>query len=576
MRMNNLLLKTRKNPPKNSEMPSHQFLIRGGYINQVSSGIYTYLPLGFKVKTNIENIIREEMNKINGQEISMPVVHPAELWKATKRFDEVGKELLRFKDRRGKDHVIAMTHEETAVDLFKQNISSYKELPFTVYHFQTKFRDELRSRGGLLRVREFTMKDAYSYHRNQESLEKTYSQVHKAYENMFKRAGLNDFVSVESAVGAMGGNKAHEFIAINEMGEDSIIRCTDCSYRANIEVGETAIKDYPEEPKKLEKIHTPEAKTIDDLCKFLDISREKTAKAVFFKNDEKIYFLLIRGDLEINENKIKEALKVPELSYAEEEDIKSIGAEPGYASPIGINNENVEIYIDESLMNTNNLVTGANETNYHYKNFNIKRDLDKNKYEVVSIYKVKDGDKCPRCNGTLKFENGIEIGNIFQLGYKYSKSTNTTYLDENGKAQNFIMASYGIGIGRLMATIIEDNHDEYGPIWPITVSPFDVHIVAINLDNKKVKNEAEKIYRKLKENNINVIFDDRDERAGVQFNDADLIGAPFRLTVSSRNLKDSKIEFKRRDEDNSQKLDKSNIIKEIIDKVEKEYDKYSL
>ena len=575
MKMNNLLLKTRKNPPKDSEMISHQYLIRGGYVNQVASGIYTFLPLGFKIKTKIENIIREEMNKSGGQEVSMPVVHPGKLWKLTKRFYEVGNELLRFKDRRGKDHVLAMTHEETAVDIFRQNISSYKELPFIIYHFQTKFRDEPRSRGGLLRVREFTMKDAYSYHKNQKSLDKTYWELHEAYENIFRKNGLNDFISVESAVGSMGGNSAHEFIAINNQGEDSIIRCDSCNYRANVEVAESRIESYKENPDKLEEIHTPNTKTIKELSEFLDIPEHKTAKAVFLKDEDKIIFILIRGDLNINENKVMEATKVPELIYASDEEIKNIGAAPGFASPIGLeSSENLEILIDESILNSNNLVTGANKKDYHYKNFNIERDLDKSNYKIVSVYESREGDSCPKCDGILHVENGIEIGNIFQLGYKYSKSTNSTYLDKDGEEKHFLMCSYGIGIGRLMATIIEDNHDNYGPIWPITVSPYEVHIVAINLDNDEVKKEADNLYSTLIDNNIDVIYDDRNERAGVQFNDADLLGVPLRLVVSSRNLKDNKIEFSYRGEKETQKIDREKIVDFIKNKIAEEYKKY--
>lgn len=574
MRLSNMLLKTLKNPPKDSEMPSHQYLIRGGYLNQVSSGIYTYLPLGFKVKTKIENIIRDEMIKAGSQEVSMPVVHPAKLWKKTNRFNDVGKELLRFQDRRGKDHVLAMTHEETAVDIFKQNISSYKELPFSIFHFQTKFRDELRSRAGLLRVREFVMKDAYSYHRDQESLDKKYKEFYKAYENIFNRVGLKDFVSVESAVGAMGGDKAHEFIAINEMGEDSIIRCSDCDYRANIEVAEGKIKEYKEEPKELKKVETPNTKTIEEVAGYLDIPVHKTAKAVFYKKDKEIYFIIIRGDLEVSENKVTELVGKQELEYATDEDIRKIGAEPGYASPIDIEkNDNLKILIDESVIKDNNLVTGANEKGFHYKNFNVERDLNEDNYEIVSVYEVEEGHKCSKCGGELQIENGIEIGNIFQLGYKYSKSTDTTYLNEQGKAENFLMASYGIGVGRLLATIIEDNHDDYGPIWPISVAPFEVHISALNLSKDAVKEEANKLYKDLKDIGVDVVFDDRDERAGVQFNDADLIGAPIRLLVSKRNINDNVVEMKKRSENDAEKIDRDKVLEIVKKTIKEEYKK---
>ena len=550
MRMSHFVGKQLKEDPKDAQMVSHKFLIRGGYIRQLSTGIYSFLPLGFRVKMKIEEIIREEMNAVGGQEVVMPVVHPADIWKETGRFDAIDESLLRFKDRSDKDHVLAMTHEEAAVHLVRNDVNSYKQLPFMIYQIQTKFRDEARSRGGLIRVREFTMKDAYSFHADIACLEAYYAVMHEAYMRIFRRSGLKNFISVQSDSGIMGGGISHEFMSVNPAGEDTLFLC-ECGYNANREIadgrlpGKVSHSDLP-----LEEVATPGKKTIQDVCDLLKITPDQTAKCVFYTSEKGLILVVIRGDREVNETRLKAHLQIEKLSYADDKTIRNCGAVPGYASPLGLDNEKLAIVLDASV-SEGSYVCGANKENTHMRHFTPSRDMKNIPHTKASVYTTMEGDLCPECSKPLSMARGIEIGNIFQLGTKYSAPMKALFLDEKGESREMIMASYGIGVGRLMATVIEDNHDDYGPIWPAAVAPFHVHLNALNLKEEKVRKTAEALYDAFVQNGIDVLYDDRDERPGSQFSDADLIGAPLRVIVSTRNLEKGEVEIKRRGEKSS-------------------------
>lgn len=576
MRMTELIGKRIKEDPKDAKITSHKFLIRGGYIRPVSAGVYSLLPLGKKIAEKIEKIIREEMNSIHGQEILMPVSLPAELWKESGRYEQIHDELLRFKDRNDKEMLLAMTHEEAVVHLVRSEVNSYKQLPFMVYQIQTKYRDEARPRGGMIRVREFTMKDAYSFHENQESLNDYYQEVYDAYVRIFNRLGMNEVVSIKSDSGMMGGAVAHEFMAITESGEDTVFMSEDKSYRANREI---AVAEYDFEggtPLELEIVSTPGKETIEEVSEYLGVGRKNTGKAVFYVNEkEELIFVMIRGDFEVNETKLKNHLGASVLNFADDEKIKSVGAHPGYASPLALDHKKVRIVVDPSVEGTANLVVGANKENYHYKNFNLQRDLPD--AEIVDISTVREGDVCPVTGTPLREYKGIEVGNIFQLGTKYSLPMGCNFLDKNGKSHPMVMGCYGIGIGRAMAAVIEQSHDHFGPVWPVSIAPYELHLCALNYKKDDVRNNADNLYEKLKEAGIDVLFDDRGEKAGFMFNDADLIGVPFRIIVSPKTLKEGKIEFKRRGCRDGELLPvDGNLIKTVKNKIKSEFEKYRL
>ena len=546
MRLSRLVGHRYKERPGEAVLDSHAFLLRGAYARQVANGIYSLLPPGLRVARKIEQIIREEMNRIDGQEVLMPVVMPRELWEESGRYQAVGSELLRFRDRTGHDMVLGMTHEEAVVHLCRHEISSYAQMPFMVYQIQTKFRDEPRSRGGLIRVREFTMKDAYSFHTSQQDLEQYYMQCYRAYQRIFARAGIPEVVAVLSDTGMMGGKVAHEFILLTDAGEDTIVTCPKCGYLANQEVATGRVQGYPAEPLPLEKVHTPDKKTIEEVAAFLGVEPRQTAKVVFYETDEhgKLVVLLIRGDIEVNEMKLAKIIRAVPVP-ADEAKITAAGSVAGFASPMSLDPKRCRIVVDKTIAESNNLVTGANETDYHYKNFNLSRDLPG--VETVDVGQVREGDGCPQCSGTLTLSRGVEVGNIFQLGTKYSEAMGMTYDDEAGAVKVPIMGCYGIGVGRLVSSIMEVRRDEYGPKWPMSVAPWQVHLNALRFNVEEVKTTAEALYTELQAADIDVVFDDRDERPGVQFADADLLGVPVRLIVSERNLKNNQIEFKRRD-----------------------------
>jgi prolyl-tRNA synthetase len=543
--MSKLVGRRIKEDPRDAQTISHKLLIRGGYVRPVSAGIYSLLPLGKRIVDKVEKIVREEMDRIAGQEVLMPVVLPAELWEESGRYQSVGSELLRFKDRNEKEMLLGMTHEEAVVHLLRSEVNSYKQLPVMLYQIQTKYRDEARPRAGLIRVREFTMKDAYSFHTSQECLEEYYKEAHEAYVRIFKRLGMLECISIESNSGMMGGKVSHEFMAVSENGEDTIFISPDGSYKANREVATAAWKYEKSEVLELEKVHTPEKKSIEDVAGFLGMKPENTGKAVFYKDGENnLIFAMIRGDFDVNESKLQNFLRVGELTFADDELIKSCGAEPGFASPLSLDHSKVRIVVDNSIAGSSNLVVGANEADYHFKNFNMERDLPD--AEVTDIATVREGDPCPLTGEPLLLKRGIEVGNIFQLGTKYSEVMNCCFLDQNGKSHPMIMGCYGIGIGRSMAAVCEQSFDNWGPIWPVSIAPYQVHICSLNPKKDGVGEAADKLYEEIQAEGLEVLYDDRGEKAGFMFNDADLIGIPFRLIVSPKTLPEGKVEFKRR------------------------------
>ena len=577
MRMSKMLGRRIKEDPKDAKTISHKFLVRGGYIRGVSAGIYSMLPLGMRIIEKIEAIIREEMNRIDGQEVKMPVVLPAELWEESGRYQTVGEELLRFKDRNDKPMILGMTHEEAVVHLVRTEITSYKQLPVMAYQLQTKYRDEARPRAGLIRVREFTMKDAYSFHTSQEDLEKYYERAHEAYERIYQRVGMKHVVSIKSNSGMMGGSVSHEFMSIADCGEDTIFLSPDMkSYKANREIAVSALKFEKTGPEKpLEKVHTPGQKTIEEVAKFLGVKADQTGKAVFYAGpDGKLIFVLIRGDFEVNETKLQNHLGISELKFANDDQIRAAGAVPGFASPVGIDPSKAVIVVDPSAAGTSNLVVGANETDYHYVNFNYGRDLKD--ADVVDIAAVREGDPCPVTGQPLLMKRGIEVGNIFQLGTKYSKPMNCNYLDKDGKSHPMIMGCYGIGVGRTMASVVEDSHDDYGPIWPMSIAPYQIHLCALNPDKDGVGAAAEKLYDELNKLGVEVLFDDRGEKAGFMFSEADLIGIPFRAIVSPKSLAQGKVEFKLRTSRDAELLPVEDAAKILAEKVRAELEKYKL
>lgn len=552
MRMSQLFGQTLRQPPAEVEVSSHKLLLRAGFIRQLAAGIFSYLPLAKRSLTKIENTMREEMNAIGGQEMTMPVVHPAEVWQKTGRWYQIGSEMGRFRDKNHRDMVLAMTHEEVVADLTQNEVHSYRQLPMLIYHIQTKWRDDPRPRAGLIRVREFTMKDSYSLDKDWDGLDKQYRSHYQAYFNIFHRCGL-PVVAVKSDVGMMGGKMAHEFMYLTPVGEDTLLICDQCRYSANRQIAIFQKSLHPKESAlPLEKVATPDIKTIESLAEFLYIPQSKTAKAVFMiattfdeNNKECFVFALVRGDMEVNETKLANAIKAKELRPATEEEIVSVGAVPGYASPIGL--QNIFVVVDDVIPKSSNLVTGANEEGFHLCNVNYERDYTAN--IITDIAAAQDGDACPQCGSPMKSVRGVEVGNIFKLGTRYSDATHCTFLDKDGKEKPVIMGSYGIGSGRLLGCIAEEHNDNNGLIWPITVAPYHVHIVTITEKDKRddISNMAAKLYQELQEVHIEVLYDDRDEKPGIKFKDADLIGLPLRLTISPRSLDQGGVELKRRD-----------------------------
>ena len=563
MKLEKLVGERFKERPADCVIDSHAIMVKGGYIKYMANGIYSsYLPLR-RIVRKIEQILREEMDKIDGQEVQFPVVMPASLWDESGRYDSIGDELLRFTDRNNAKMVLGMTHEEAAVHLVREYAQSYTKYPFMIYQIQTKFRDEARPRAGLIRVREFTMKDAYSFHTSPEDLEQYYEKCHAAYERIFERVGVPEVVSVKSDSGMMGGNISHEFMLLTPVGEDSIVLCDSCDYRANMEAAEN-ISDIARDAESaaLEKVYTPNVHTIEDVCNFFGDETKNSCKAVVYQQnvDDKYVVLFIRGDLEVNETKLVNFLgeQVHAAVITEE-----CGLNAGYIGPVNlkVNGDAVVLY-DKSLEGRNNLSCGANEAEHHYKGLDMERDVPNAEYHDFA--KIQEGGICPKCGKkTVKISRGIEVGNIFQLGTKYTKSMNMTYVDANGESKTPIMGCYGIGVGRLAASVCEAHHDEYGPIWPKAIAPWQVHLCAVRVDDEEVRAYADKLYEDLQNAGIEVIYDDRSVRAGVMFADADLLGIPLRIIVSPKNMKQGVVEVASRDKTLKTQIPLENVMEEI-------------
>lgn len=562
MKVVNLLGERYKEAPSSCHVNSHKFMIRGGYMKNVSSGIYTLLTPAKRMVRKIENIIHDEMEKIGGQEVLFPVVMPATLWKESGRYENIGSELARFVDRNGNEMVLGMTHEEAAVHLAKNIANSYTNYPFMIYQIQTKFRDEPRARAGLIRVREFTMKDAYSFHTSQEDMDAYYQKCFHAYENIYKRIGAQNVIAVKSDAGMMGGNVSHEFMLLSDIGEDSIAICTTCDYQSNIEVAENIVTPRPKETiSPLTKINTPAITSIDDLCKLLDIKASAVCKAVLYRTEssEKDVVVFIRGDLEVNETKLRNYLQedIHPLSATENDTITY-----GFVGPLE-NNGNLIHVFDTSLKDAYNLVCGANEMDYHYTGLHMERDVKISEFRDYA--KISKQSICPKCgNHTITIRNGIEVGNIFQLGTKYTESMNMTYLDNNGQEQHPIMGCYGIGVGRILASVCEESCDAYGPIWPMAIAPWQVQICYLQNEDEQVRETADALYEELQKKHIEVLYDDRDIRAGAMFAEADLFGIPIRVVVSKKNYDNGVIEVSTRDKELKTTFEIKKAVEELI------------
>ena len=545
MLMSKLVGERTKTAPSDAVIKSHSLMIRAGYMKLVANGIWSLAMPAKRIARKIENIIREEMDAVEGQECMFPVVMPREMWEESGRYSSIGDEMVRFKDRNGRDYVLGMTHEEAAVQFARDAVNSYQQLPFMIYQIQTKFRDEGRARGGLIRVREFTMKDAYSFHISQEDLEKYYVRVYDAYNRIFKRIGMRNFISVLSDSGMMGGAVSHEFMLLTDIGEDTLVICPECDYKSNMEVAKCMPEAYPaEEPGAIEEVYTGDAKEISEVTAYLgDIPAEKTVKAVCYniKGDAvRTVLCFIRGDLEVNEAKLKKIVRA-EVVPANLNDSALVA---GNIGPVGLDAENVTVVIDASLKGAVNMVTGANKEGYHLKNVCEGRDF---KASDADVAKVKEGARCPVCGAPLKVKNGIEIGNIFQLGTKYTASMGMTVLNKEGKAVNPIMGCYGIGVGRAIASIAEERADEKGLNWPMSVAPWHVYLCALRVDDAEVRAKAEALYKEMQAAGIEVIYDDREASPGFKFSDCDLMGIPLRVVISPRSLASGEVEIKIRE-----------------------------
>lgn len=564
MKVNSLLGERFKTAPADCTIESQALMVRGGYMKSVGTGLFSLYMPGKRIAKKIENIIREEMDRIDGQEVMFPVVMPGALWQESGRYTSIGSELLRFKDRNGIDMVLGMTHEEASVHLARDAAQSYQKYPFMIYQIQTKFRDEPRSRGGLIRTREFTMKDAYSFHTSYEDLERYYDICYHAYERIFARCGADNVIAVKSDSGMMGGKISHEFMLLTEIGEDTLVICDECGYRSNMEVADSIVENESGDIEELEKVHTPSQKTIEEVTSFLGKDAKASCKAVLYQRnaDDSLVIVFVRGDLEVNETKLRNHLKTevhPAIVNAD------MGICAGFIGPMNLPSD-ITVVFDESLKGINSLICGANEENYHYKGFNISRDLGE--VEYVSVAKAYDGGICPVCGKhSISIKRGIEVGNIFQLGTKYTESMGMQYLDKNGELQYPIMGCYGIGVGRLIASVCQVKHDKFGPIWPISIAPWQVHLCAIRVDDPRVKETADKLYEELKKIGVEVIYDDRNVSAGVMFSDADLLGVPVRMIVSPRTLERGAVELSARDKSFQMDLNPETAAKEAKAKV---------
>ncbi len=568
MKLDKLVGERFKERPSDCVVDSHALMVKGGYMKRVANGIFSMNPPLKRVTKKIENIIRYEMDRIDGQEVLFPVVLPAGLWEESGRYESVGSELLRFRDRSDAPMLLGMTHEEAAVHLVKEFGNTHNRYPFMIYQIQTKFRDEARPRAGLIRVREFTMKDAYSFHLTQEDLEAYYEECLEAYNRIFKRAGIPETITVASDAGMMGGKVAHEFMLPTPIGEDYLAICSHCDYTANMEVAQTIVKNASVPMEALTKVHTPNAKTIEEVCTFLGSDVKQSCKAVVYQKnvDDSYVIVFTRGDMDVNEIKLKNYLgeEVYPAIITEESGIVA-----GFIGPVNFAG-NATLLFDISLEGIDSLVIGANEVDYHSTGFNVERDYGEVTY--VDLSKILENGICPKCGQeTIQLSRGIEVGNIFQLGTKYTESMNMTYTDENGDVKYPIMGCYGIGVGRLAASVAEAHHDDYGPIWPITIAPWEVHLCCLRSDDAETKDFADNLYKAMKDEGIEVIYDDRQVRPGFMFSDADLLGVPVRVVVSPRNLKESVVEISTRDKAIQMKVPTDRVMHEIKGLIEELY-----
>ena len=563
MRFSKLISKTQKEIPADADTASHQFMIRAGMIRQLSAGVYSYLPLALRSIKKIENIIRDEMDKAGGQEVPLPVLQPKELWDKSGRGEAFGKILFSVLDRKERELVLGPTHEEVMADLAGYFVKSYRDLPVMLYQIQTKFRDEPRPRGGLIRVREFTMKDLYSFDLDEKGLDDSYQRMRQAYQNIYRRTGL-PVIMIEADSGAIGGKDSSEFMAINDCGEDVIIYCEKCGYAANSEKAKSIkLPGFAARPEPMEEVHTPDQKTIEEVASFLSVKPVRTLKAVFYYADGEIVFVAIRGDIEVNEIKLKNLLKVNELRLATNEEVEGAHLVAGSASPVGL--KDIKIIVDEAIKNGTNYVAGANKPDYHIKNVNFPRDFTADIVADISL--AMAGDVCIECGTTLKSVRGIEVGHIFKLGTALAEKMGAYYTDAKGNAKPIVMGSYGIGVGRLLASVAEASHDEKGFIWPLSIAPYEVYLCPLFLENEKVAQAAERLYNELTECGIEVLFDDRDDSPGVKFNDADLLGIPLRVTISPKTLDKDSVELKWRAEKSAELVAVSDIVAKLKELV---------
>ncbi|WP_346916629.1 proline--tRNA ligase [Clostridium sp.] len=563
MKLSKMLISTLREVPGEAEIASHQLMLRAGMIRKSATGIYTFMPNGVRVLKNVENIVREEMDRAGAQEFLASALIPADLWQESGRWDVMGPEMVRVKDRNGRDFCLGPTHEEVFTDLARNEIKSYKQLPLNLYQIQTKYRDERRPRFGVMRSREFIMKDAYSFDKDNEGLDISYMKMYEAYNKIFTRCDL-EFSAVEADSGAMGGSGSAEFMVKSDIGEDEIAFCTSCNYAANTEKATSKLEEVEREvEKELKKTETPNVRTIEELVAFFNTNDKKFAKTLIYKADDKVVGVMVRGDRSLNETKVSNALGgVMELEMADAETVlNATSAEIGFAGPIGLK---VDILlVDEEVTRMSNFIVGANDTGYHYENVNHGRDFE----GIVGDYKlVSEGDMCPKCGSAINIRRGVEVGHIFKLGTKYSESMGANYLDENGKSVPLVMGCYGIGVNRTVAAIIEQHHDENGIIWPMAVAPYKVIIMPANVKNEEQMKMAEKIYEDLKSRGIDVLLDDRNERVGVKFKDSDLIGVPIRVTVGKKIVEDI-VEFKLR---KNQDIEEVNM-EDVVCRIEKEF-----
>jgi len=559
VRISRLFGKTQREIPAEADTVSHQLLLKAGMISQVAAGVYSYLPLAWRVLKKIENIIRDEMDKAGGQELMMPVLQPLELWQETGRDLAFGKGLFTLSDRRERKLALGPTHEEVITKLVSSNVQSYRDLPLMLYQIQTKFRDEPRPRAGLIRVREFTMKDLYSFDTDEDGLDQSYNKMLQAYRNIYSRCGL-PVLLVEADSGAIGGKDSHEFMVIAEGGEDEIIYCPGCQYAANADKAESIkSKIDSEEPLPREEVDTPGMATIEEVSSFLKVPQSHTLKAVFYIADRKLVFVVIRGDIEVNEVKLKNSLGCVDLRLASEAEVIEAGIVAGSASPIGISG--IKIIADDSITSGTNFIAGANKPDTHFRNVNYPRDF---KADIVAdIAKARAGEECPRCGGKLSSTHGIEVGHIFKLGTFLSEKLGALFINQSGVSQPIVMGCYGIGLGRLLAAAIEQNHDDKGIIWPLPIAPYHIYLCPLYLENPQVAATAESLYAELEAQGLEVLFDDRNDSPGVKFNDADLLGIPLRVTISPRTLESNSVEIKRRSEKETELVPVERVAKRL-------------